>query len=235
MTDTPRISVGQIHAPQRLLAGCLLASVILHVLALVWLPGWVRPAVSSTVPVLEVVITAAETPAVVAESLPAAPAPAMPQRRTESRQRILPTLRADPPPQIAAAPAVVEAPAAIAHSEPSRVIETRTPVAEPKAAVASVEPSVTPPLFNASYLRNPAPSYPAAARRRGDEGTVLLKVMVNPEGMPVRVELDQSSGSRPLDHAALDAVKSWRFVPARRGAQSIEAWVRVPVVFRLES
>jgi protein TonB len=60
-------------------------------------------------------------------------------------------------------------------------------------------------------------------------------VLVTVDGAAARVELDRSSGSASLDHAALDAVRNWRFVPARRGSQNVEDWVRVPVVFRIES
>ncbi len=63
----------------------------------------------------------------------------------------------------------------------------------------------------------------------------MLRVLVGRDGAPLKVEVDQSSRSRLRDHAAQDAVKGWRFVPARRGAETIEAWVRVPVSFRLES
>ncbi len=97
------------------------------------------------------------------------------------------------------------------------------------------EPAKSPPVFNAAYLRNPPPRYPPTARRLGSEGTVMLRVLVSAEGLPVRVDLEQTSGSSPLDHAALDAVRGWRFAPARRGEQNIEDWVRVPIVFRLES
>jgi protein TonB len=48
------------------------------------------------------------------------------------------------------------------------------------------------------------------------------------------VELDKSSGSTTLDGAALEAVKGWRFSPARKGNEPIEDWVRVPIVFRLQ-
>jgi len=60
-------------------------------------------------------------------------------------------------------------------------------------------------------------------------------VLVTIEGTAARVELDRSSGSASLDGAAMEAVRNWRFVPARRGSQNVEDWVRVPVVFRLES
>jgi protein TonB len=47
--------------------------------------------------------------------------------------------------------------------------------------------------------------------------------------------MDKSSGSTLLDDAALSGVKGWRFAPARKGLEPIEEWVRVPIVFRLES
>ncbi len=92
----------------------------------------------------------------------------------------------------------------------------------------------TPPDFRAAYLRNPAPAYPNAARRNGEEGTVTLRVLVSTDGAAREVALERSSGSSLLDTAALATVKTWRFVPARRGGEVQEAWVLVPVVFRLE-
>jgi len=93
---------------------------------------------------------------------------------------------------------------------------------------------VTPPSFNAAYLRNPSPRYPANARRAGTQGTVTLRVQVTREGLVARVDVEKSSGSPHLDAAALEAVKAWRFVPARQGAEPLESWVLVPIVFRLE-
>jgi protein TonB len=103
--------------------------------------------------------------------------------------------------------------------------------AEPASPVTATE---APASFNAAYLQNPLPRYPVAARRAGEQGTVILRVLVSREGAAVRVELDKSSGSPHLDAAARETVKAWRFTPARRGAEAIESWVVVPVVFRLE-
>jgi protein TonB len=118
----------------------------------------------------------------------------------------------------------------------------RAPEVQAPAAVAAVgarnvaaHQAVTPPAFRAEYLRNPAPRYPLRARRDGVEGTVMLKVLVTAAGLPGSVEIQASSGSVALDRAAEDAVKSWRFVPARRGDAAVDAWVVVPVVFHLES
>ncbi len=87
--------------------------------------------------------------------------------------------------------------------------------------------------FDAAYLQNPAPFYPAPARRRGEEGRVLLRVFVESSGLPGKVELHSSSGFTLLDQSALDAVGRWKFVPARRGSEAVPAWVVVPIVFNL--
>jgi protein TonB len=88
--------------------------------------------------------------------------------------------------------------------------------------------------FNAGYLNNPEPPYPPQSRRLGEEGKVVLRVLVSAEGFALQVELDASSGSDRLDKSALDTVRKWRFIPASRGGAAIESWVLVPILFRLE-
>lgn len=92
---------------------------------------------------------------------------------------------------------------------------------------------VTEPIFDADFLHNPAPSYPIFARRRQQQGTVLLRVKVSIEGKPEVIELDKSSGFKLLDEAAQNTVKTWRFVPAKRGSNAVSAWVIVPIKFEL--
>ena len=111
------------------------------------------------------------------------------------------------------------------------------PMPPPPPAAAVVEsapaPAVIPPRFDAAYLDNPAPPYPALSRRMGEQGKVLLRVLVNADGSAAQVELKNSSGSPRLDQSALDTVKRWRFVPAKLGAQAVTAWVLVPISFTL--
>lgn len=103
-----------------------------------------------------------------------------------------------------------------------------TPLAPPPP------PAVTPARFDAAYLQNPRPAYPLVSRRLGEEGKVLLRVRVGTEGQPAAVDLEKSSNFARLDEAARQVVERWRFVPAKRGEQAIEATVIVPIVFRLE-
>jgi len=96
-----------------------------------------------------------------------------------------------------------------------------------------VEEQIEPPKFGVSYLNNPAPSYPRISRKAGQEGRVLLKVLVSAKGDAKTVNIEQSSGYQRLDNAALKAVMRWRFVPARKGAETLSAYVLVPINFTL--
>jgi protein TonB len=87
--------------------------------------------------------------------------------------------------------------------------------------------------LTALYLRNPKPGYPAASKRQGEQGTVVLRVFVTAAGDARHVSLRTSSGFPRLDRTALDTVKSWKFVPAKRDDEAVDAWVLVPIRFSL--
>lgn len=127
-------------------------------------------------------------------------------------------------------PAVIAESAPVEPQQPAKVAEVAEKVVAEKAAA---EPVVEPPSFGAAYLNNPAPVYPTQARRMGEQGKVLLKVLVSQDGKAETVKVDTSSGHQKLDQAAIDAVKKWSFVPAKRSNQPISAYVLVPVNFTL--
>jgi protein TonB len=135
---------------------------------------------------------------------------------------------------------------------PKRMVKPRqVPKAPPLAPVAKApepapvetqpvddalapESSITLPRFNADYLNNPPPVYPTLARRLGEQGRVMLRVLVRADGTPAEVEINRSSGSARLDRAALDAVRKWRFIPAQQGDTPVTSPVLVPISFTLE-
>ena len=94
-------------------------------------------------------------------------------------------------------------------------------------------PAGPPATRAASVLRPEEPPYPAAARRLGEEGVVLVRVFVGVDGHAEQVELAGSSGSSRLDDAALRSVRHWLFRPAAAGAGPVASWTTVRVVFRL--
>lgn len=158
--------------------------------------------------------------------VPPQPLPSNPA--ASPRERVKPT----PHPVLAMSPEPSAPPAAFAVPE-----AVAAPAAPPApAVVASNAPvAVTTARFDAAYLQNPRPNYPPLSRRLGEEGKVLLKVRVSPNGQPTVVELERSSSFERLDEAARQTVARWRFVPAKRGEEAVEASVIVPIVFRLES
>jgi len=106
------------------------------------------------------------------------------------------------------------------------------PVAEGPAVPVE---KVTEASATAAYLNNPPPVYPESAQEKGWEGTVILSVLVQPDGKPKTIEVKTSSGRKILDQAATQTVQRWTFVPARRGETAVEGWVEVPIDFRLSN
>lgn len=84
------------------------------------------------------------------------------------------------------------------------------------------------------FLLRYKPRYPAEARARRLEGTVLLLVSIDVAGQVTGIGLLQSCGHQVLDRAALAAVRAWRFNPARQDGVAVAARVEVPVRFRFE-
>jgi len=206
----------------RLLPAAFLASIVVHVAAVAALHP--RQPGTEPMPVLAASLRAA---AVAPSAIPpAAPLPrlmpAAPAAAPRSVQRPATAVLA------VAAPAPVSAPA-VAATMP----ETVAPAAAPAVAVAAPVAVLELPRYDAAYLANPPPPYPASARRRGIEGTATVEARVGPGGEARELKLAASAGDAALDAAALEAVRGWRFVPARRGEQAVEAWVRIPLVFRL--
>lgn len=164
-------------------------------------------------------IELAPKPAVEAPPVPPKPRP----RRPEPPARVLAV--STPIPERAAAPVFMIAPAP--EPAPAAVLPAPTFAVPASAPITAVR-------FDAAYLNNPKPVYPNASRRLGEEGKVVLRVHVDPDGRPTEIEIRTSSGFPRLDAAAYEAVSHWRFVPARRGDEPIAAWVAVPIAFNLE-
>lgn len=108
--------------------------------------------------------------------------------------------------------------------------------AAPSEQTASAPPAMRrePVVYNADYLRNPAPIYPRLSRRLGETGKVLLQVFVDSNGRAEKVKIKVSSGYERLDEAALNAVHQWRFAPARENDTAVASWVVIPIIFKLQ-
>jgi protein TonB len=110
---------------------------------------------------------------------------------------------------------------------------TSSPVAN--ASTAPAAPFKTGPSTSASYAAgNHKPDYPMMSRRLQEEGTVVLRVLVKPDGTAGAVEIKNSSGFPRLDESARKAAQSWHFNPATSDGKPIAEWYQVPVPFNIK-
>jgi protein TonB len=68
----------------------------------------------------------------------------------------------------------------------------------------------------------------------GEQGKVVLRVLISADGVPEKITIQQSSGYDRLDRHAQDTVQRWRFVPGKRNGVAEAMWNLVPINFVLE-
>lgn len=83
------------------------------------------------------------------------------------------------------------------------------------------------------YRQNTPPVYPEIARIRGYEGVVLVIAEILPDGRVGSTKIRRSSGYAILDRSAIDAVKPWKFEPAKKSGKPFTIWVELPIKFIL--
>jgi protein TonB len=128
-------------------------------------------------------------------------------------------------------PAPAPASSAPASSSPTIVLPASAPMVAAKPPTTALEGITRTARPQGGYQVRP--TYPATPRRLGIQGTTLLRVHVLADGRIGDVLVESSAGHPDLDEAAIGAIRGWRFDPARRGAEPVSMWVRLPVEFRL--
>ncbi|MEI6759575.1 MAG: TonB family protein [Betaproteobacteria bacterium] len=158
----------------------------------------------------------------------AAPGPAMQARRPE----------ASAPTAAPLAPANDGLPAAglTSPSSPSRSAEVSGPA--PVGASSKLEPTqqarIELPLVAAEYLSITKDAYPELSQRLGEQGRVVVRILIAADGSAQRAEISRSSGFERLDKSALTWVLRWRYQPGRRGDVPEAMWTTAPFTFALE-
>ena len=93
----------------------------------------------------------------------------------------------------------------------------------------------TVPATAVQYLQRPAPVYPSFSRRAGESGRVVVRALIDERGLPIKLEIQQSSGFARLDDSATTAIRAARFKPYSEDGQPRQVWVLIPIVFDLEN
>jgi protein TonB len=208
--------------------------VLLHVLALWALhTGLLKRATDWVIPV---VMVSDVPPMAVKPPPPPPPSPPTLAQRAAPAPTPL-ALAPLPTPQPTAAPV---APPTLAATAPVNApVFATAPVAPAPSVVAVPAPSppakVDMPTTVADYQTKSPPVYPAMSKRMGEQGRVVLRVLIGADGVPQQAEVQQSSGHGRLDRAAAEAVMRWRYVPGKRGGVPETMWFQVPIEFKLEN
>jgi len=123
---------------------------------------------------------------------------------------------------------------------PPKPVQKRPPVpqapveAQPQqAAPAAPAAPRTVSASQLGYIVPPNPIYPARSRKAGEQGNVMVRVLVDVTGRPAQVSLQTSSGHPELDQSALSAVRAAQFRPYAEGGIAQAVWVLVPINFVL--
>jgi len=211
--------------------------VLLHVLGLWALhTGLLQRATEWVIPVVmvsEMPSMAVKPPPPPPPLTPSPPAPAQRAAHAPTPLALAPL----PTPQPTQTPA---APPTIAAAAPVNApVLATAPVAPVPSVVAVPAPSppakVDMPTTVADYQAKSPPVYPAMSKRMGEQGRVVLRVLIGADGVPQQAEVQQSSGHGRLDRAAAEAVMRWRYVPGKRGGVPETMWFQVPIEFKLEN
>ena len=169
---------------------------------------------------------------VVAELLAPAPVAIAPTPAPAPRPRPAPAPAPAPVPSDTQ-PAPAEPPSAPVAAAAAAPAPAPAPAAAPAPAVAAA-PAVELPSSNAAYLQNPPPPYPPASRRLHEQGKVIVHVLIGADGHAQDAQLKQSSGYDRLDAAAIQTVRTWRYVPGKRAGVPTAMWFDVPLNFILD-
>jgi len=227
----------------RVLALCVAASIVVHAIVLLAFPGIGRRDAPRIEPI-EVTLAKPEPPRLAKPLKPAAelpaPRPEPKPRPKEEARRPQPATKAGVSPPAPEPPLLALPQTPLPHLSATQNPEfsVRAPELKPEVAAAAppakAETAPPPPASAAKSPRSDvrdATLLDSSVRypRTAEKGRVTLKVLVTRDGRAATVNMEKSSGYAKLDQHAMQAVKRWRFAPARQGSEPVEQWITVNV------
>jgi protein TonB len=205
--------------------------------------GMQHPA-SSPVMTREVVatfITPQRAPVPEPQVMPPAPQP-VPKPVARVASRTTPVVKKAATPKATPSPAPAPAPIEQPVAAQAPAVAAAPPMPEPPAAapVAPAAPPApaapTPPktVSGVEYVRPPQPDYPPISKRMGEEGKVMLRVLVSERGHPEKVDIQKSSGFTRLDEAARQAAMQALFKPHLDDGKPAAVYALIPINFSIQ-
>jgi len=135
-----------------------------------------------------------------------------------------------PPPYVPPPDFVVDVPVSKTPTKALTVTQSTKPAPPPPKKKVKKAPEIDP-----KFRRRFQPDYPPTSRRLGEEGSVILQVLVGTDGKVQDGKVKTSSGFPRLDEAALKhALRAWRFTPGTEDGVPVATWHSVKVTFKIE-
>jgi protein TonB len=223
------------------------AIIVLHVAALyALLIGMQKPVMPTTVPreLVAMLITPQPAPTPVQQPVPPTPqsVPKVVEKPVPKVvEKQVPVVKKPSPPKPTAAPteksistpAPPPTAAAPAAPEPQASAAEAAPAAPP-APPASAEPAPPKTVSGVEYIPPPHPDYPPIAKRMGEQGKVMLRVLVSDRGRPEKVDVQKSSGFARLDDAARQAAMRAMFKPHLEDGKPVAVYALIPINFSIQ-
>ena len=95
--------------------------------------------------------------------------------------------------------------------------------------VAAPEAARTVDFLPSDLYSIPAPVVQLHSGQAGQQGTVLIRTLVDTAGQPSHVTVEKSSGNQVFDQAALDSVRGARFRPRTEDGKAQAVWMLIPI------
>ncbi|MSQ55980.1 MAG: energy transducer TonB [Limnohabitans sp.] len=170
-----------------------------------------------------------------------------PKATTPSIQKEMSASRPNSPPVAAVVPNSSSTPTTASLSAPSPMTSSAslnvsashhsTATTTPSSGAAPQEKPapIELPTTLADYKNRAQPQYPRISKRLGEQGRVVVQVLIGVDGQAQQAQIAQSSGYDRLDQSALDAVLQWSYVPGQRGGVPEAMWFQIPIQFKMEN
>lgn len=157
------------------------------------------------------------------------PPPPPPQQQPEPVKQV-----AIPSPIVAPVPLVETIPSPVQIATSPTPPPPQVSVPGPPAPVAPAPAIESAGDLSSTMISATPPRYPTESRRKREQGTVVLMVLLSVDGTVADISVSQSSGFARLDQAALAAVRRWRWSPTRRGgtAVMVKGLVEIPFILQ---
>lgn len=145
-----------------------------------------------------------------------------------------------PPPKLSVPPPPFIPPPeiqiAVAPPVQSTISQVTTKAPPPALTTQSFKPTArpgSPASLDRSSCASDRPTYPMASRRNQEEGTLVLRIQIDVNGSPGKVEVQRSSGHARLDDAAKSWIATCRFKTATVEGKPVAGWATQPYTFTL--